>query len=124
MNIISIFEGLYILYMFNFFKTTLSFHHPFEKLLTNDISTYLAHPIHSSRYENKICKFGHFIGVILFLLFIIRGIYDFEYNIYQQYIYFSMLIGTIILNINSFIYMIPIFIYEYFPLKKYLLNQV
>ena len=120
MNIISILEGFYILYMFNFFKTSVSFHHPFERILTSDISSYLAHPIHTSRYENKICKFGHLVGFILFLLFLYRGLYDIDYNDFQKYLYFVMLFGTIILNINSFIYMAPVFIYEYFLLKKYL----
>lgn len=108
--------------MFNFFKTTISFHHPFEKILTRDISSYLEHPIHSSKYENKICKFGNFIGLLLLILFIYRGVYDVEFNNYQMYIYFAMLFGTILLNINSFIYMIPIFVYEYFLIKNYLLK--
>ena len=46
MDLISIVEGIYVLYMFNYFKTSVSFHHPFEKMLTSDISLYLKHPTH------------------------------------------------------------------------------
>jgi hypothetical protein len=124
MDLISIIEGLYVFYMFNYFKTSLSFHHPFEKMLTSDISTYLKHPIHSGNYENKICKFGHIVGGLICFLFIFRGIYNPEYDIIQASIYFLMLFGTILLNINSFIYMIPIFIYEFPLFKKFLINYL
>ena len=118
MDLISIIEGLYVLYMFNFFKTRFSIHHPYEKLLTGDISNYLSHPIHSGRYENKICRFGNTIGYILGSALVFRGIYNPTYNIYQWYITVIILCGTLILNLNSFIYMIPVFIYECLLYKK------
>lgn len=109
--------------MFNYFKTKLSFHHPFEKIITSNFTNYLKHPIDTGLYENKICFLGNIAGLLLLILFVIRGIYDLKYDIYSTIIYFIMLFSTLLLNINSFIYMLPIFIYDYFLLKKYLIWQ-
>jgi len=61
-----IFEAFYIIYMFNFFKTTYYFHHPLE-ILIQRINPYiwLEHAIMEEDYTNKICLFGNIIGFVL-----------------------------------------------------------
>ena len=67
---VSILEGLYIIFMFNLFKTCKYIHHPFEQLFTNH--PFLKHPISDSKYNNKICYFGKFSSYLLIIWLIIR----------------------------------------------------
>jgi hypothetical protein len=106
--LITIIESFYVIYMFNFFKTTLYIHHPFESLFFG-LSNYLKHPIESSEYDSKICPLGNIVGYIFGLLIIFRYLYK---NRINKLIILSLFFGTLLTNINSFIYFIPIFFYE------------
>ena len=114
-NLAFIFEIIYLIYMFYFFKTTFEIHHPLESSIVS-ISDYLKHPIHTGEYESKICLFGKQAMILLlgFLLF------RFFYKVPKV---FSFIILTIVLivsllNLNAFLYLIPYFFIELILLQN------
>ena len=123
MILISILEGLYIIFMFNLFKTTKYIHHPFEQFFTNH--PFLKHPMSDSRYSNKICYFGKFSSFLLFLWLVIR------YKIKNDKLKFRLntiiwiIVGIVsfIMNMNAFVYLIPIFLIEIYCYIKIDLNN-
>ena len=121
--ILSIVEIVYILYIFNFFKTRVSFHHPFEIIFTG-FNEYLKHPIESDIYENKICPLGHTLSYIFSIYILIRLILvqTDSLNIKTIKIINSFVIGfaiiiALLLNLNAFIYLIPVFLLEFFIIR-------
>ena len=115
---VSILEGLYIIFMFNLFKTCKFIHHPFEQLFTNH--PFLKHPISDSKYNNKICYFGKFSSYLLFIWLVIR------YKIKNDNLKIKLnkiiwiLVGLVafIMNMNAFIYLLPILLIELFLIKN------
>lgn len=113
MNKILLFlETLYIYFMFNHFKTTISVHHPFENIVGGN---FLAHPISTGLYESKICPFGNLVGKLfliwtLAILFLDKKRFDTIHKIFIVLLF----IGSLLLNLNAFIYMIPVFLYEFY----------
>lgn len=117
--ILSIVEIVYILYIFNFFKTRLSFNHPFEIIFTG-FSEYLKHPIDSDIYENKICPLGHILSHLFSIYILIRLILiqTDSLNIKTIKIINCFVIGfaiiiSLLLNLNAFIYLIPVLLFEF-----------
>ena len=97
--------------MFNFFKTKYSIHHPFENKFNNKL---LKHPSNTLRYENKICPLGNYVGLFLLLWFIFRyNINNNIYNSYNRFIICSITIGSLVMNLNAFLYLIPLLLIEY-----------
>ena len=111
MNKILLFlETVYIYYMFNHFKTDISIHHPFEKFLEDD---FLKHPISTGVYESKICPLGNLVGKLFLIwslvaLFLDKKKFD---KIHKIFI-ILLFIGSILLNMNAFMYMVPVFLLE------------
>ena len=113
-KIATLFEIVYLTYMFYFFKTTFEIHHPLESSVVS-MSDYLKHPIHSGEYESKICLFGKqamilLIGFLVFRLF---------FNIPKVKVFslVILLVASIVsmLNLNAFLYLLPyIFIELYY----------
>ena len=105
--LISIIEGIYIIYMFNYFKTCIYISHPFDTL------TQKFNLMDHSEKENHICKIGNIIGYIAAIWFILRNYIKkqtaYKYN---KVIIYSILIGCILTNMNAFIYFLPIFFIE------------
>lgn len=119
----SILEGLYIIYMFNIFRTSKFIHHPFEQLLTNH--EFLKHPISDSTYNNKICNFGKVSSYFLFIWLIVRFKIK-KYNVRTKinYLIWSVVaIIAFIMNMNAFIYLLPILIIELFLIKYKIDNK-
>ena len=117
--IFSVIEAVYLVYMFNYFKTTYSVHHPFEILITG-ISKYLEHPIGTGHYENKICKFGHDISWYLAFYLIIRNFLDELTDVKKEticlinkFITYCAIGMALLTNMNAFIYLIPILVFEF-----------
>lgn len=115
--IITIVESTYIFYMYNLFKTKYSFHHPFEYIINSFNIDFIKHPIYSGKYESKICNFGKFISILLIIWIWLRYYLNnyFKKNIIifmNKIIFLNVLIFSLIMNINSFIYFIPVYIYE------------
>lgn len=118
--IITIVEAIYMVYMYNYFKTTSTFHNPLEKMLNNQVfSDFFKHPMYSSEYGSKICPFGNYMGFILGFWVILRYILNryppslsSKIRIINKIIFIAVLLGSMLLNFNSFVYYLPIFIYE------------
>lgn len=117
--LVSVLEAIYIIYMFNYFKTRYSLAHPFSYFR----SKYLNHPIgYTKEPRNTICIFGKQVSWILGAYLIIKSII-LEKNIkvmnmkkfllLNKTIMFIVLI-TSFMNINALIYLLPIFVIEYY----------
>ena len=118
--IITLIESIYIYYMYNLFKTTISFHHPLEIMFQNkNLSTYLQHPISSGVYESKICKLGNDVSILIIFWLWIRLLFP-KINIlkYNYLIFLIILICSLLMNMNSFIYLLPIYVYELYIYPK------
>lgn len=118
--IITLIESFYIYYMYNIYKTNISFHNPLEILIqNNDVNQYFKHPISNGVYESKICSFGKLVSIILIIWLWIRLLLDKNSIIYINFIIFLIvLLGSLLLNLNSFIYFIPVYIYEFLIYQK------
>lgn len=111
MDLVSILEAVYLLYMYNFFKTTYSIHHPFEYLLVHD-TTILKHPIYTGEYENKICLLGSYASIIGAMLLLYRGFGYKTSKKYTKWILMTWIVVAALLNINALLYILPILYIE------------
>lgn len=115
-TIITIFESIYLLYMYFIFKTNYSFSSAiFDKQVQN-ISSFFIH--NTNRYENKICLFGKLMAIIAIILAFIR-LFLISDNSYKSTLFYKTLIFDIIclslaliMNLNAAIYIIPIIVCE------------
>lgn len=106
-------EAYYVYFMYNLFKTKYSFHHPLEFIWQKNISQYFKHPLETGQYESKICPFGHFIGKILAIWIIIKTLFINKITwLINIIVWIIVFICSLLMNMNSFIYLIPIFAYE------------
>lgn len=122
----SLVESLYILYMYNLFKTKNFVHNPLEIFLQNTIfkdNDTMKHQIKQVQYSSKICKFGKFVSVILVILIYLRY-YAIVNNNYKNLTFLTKLsliliiMFSFILNMNAFVYLIPVFIYEIYIINN------
>ena len=107
MDYLSISEAIYLVYMYNFFKTKYSIHHPFEYLIIKD-SKILTHPISTGLLENKICTLGSYASIIGATLLLYRAI---GYNTSKKYTKYIILLWCLIaglMNLNALVYILPI----------------
>ena len=116
-EIISIFEAIYIVFMFNYFKTKIALDHGCILNLLKNIGLYNDKLNHytQSMYKleepiNMVCPFGHFISWFIGLFLIIRNYYP-KINKYNNIVLILLFIGSW-MNINVLAYLIPIFIIE------------
>ena len=110
MDIVSILESIYLVYMYNFLKTTYSIHHPFEYILRD--SEIWKHPINTGIYENKICEVGSYASILGGLLLLYRGLGYKTSKKYTKWIVLTWVIVAFTTNINALLYIIPIVIIE------------
>lgn len=116
---ISIFEAFYVVYMLRYFKTKYSISYPFKS--ENDtLNEWLKHPIGTSETsESKICKFGQ-VGSFYLALFYGFRLLLLKQKYINQEIYLSLnrlvffiIISVSLINLNAFVYLLPIFILEF-----------
>lgn len=103
--------SLYLFYMFTIFKTTISFFHPLEFYMINRLDNYFYHMVGDTEYSNKICEFGKSAIIFLIGYLVISEYCITEMKKYSKYVLVITLIMSL-LNLNSFVYLIPYFIYE------------
>ena len=106
--------------MFVFFKTSYSIHHPLEYIMDNQLTDFFRHPISSDIYESKICPLGNILAKLSVIFFISRIFYYLCYQTpekrYTFYVISVILAMSLLMNLNAFIYLIPIFVVEYYLL--------
>ena len=113
---ITIIESIYLIYMFFIYKTNISFNFA---LFDKQIQSWGSNFIHNSnKYENKICNFGKLLAIIAIILAFYRlellKDYQNKLIVLHGTVFFDILciFLSIIMNINSFIYIIPLLISE------------
>ena len=103
--IISINESIYIIYMFNYFKTSIYLSHPF------DIFTSKIKFIDHSEKDNHICLIGNLLGFLLPIWLLGRHFINSKIVIkYNKIIMNIILICSLLTNMNAFIYFLPLYI--------------
>lgn len=107
MDIVSIVEAIYLVYMYNFFQTKYSIHHPFEYLITSN-NTILKHPISTGVLENKICPLGSYASILGAILLLYRGLGYRTSTTYTKNIIIVWLLVAGLMNMNAFVYILPI----------------
>ena len=107
----NVLSSIYILYIIIFFKTKWSIHHPLESYILQDRPKWIQHPVSSGRYENKICCLGHWTAIGLVLWIWIRRLIP-KKKIWNTIIWITILVVGSCMNLNFFIYLLPIAIYD------------
>ena len=135
--IVSFIEIIYIIYILNYFKTRIEFHHPFECVFTG-LNEYLKHPMETGIYESKICKLGNCLSYIFALYIIIRYVvYETKWlewsnslsinlstlNTVNSIVVLIAAFLSLLMNLNAFIYLIPVLLLEYFYVRKLFLTK-
>ena len=103
---LSVFESVYLIFMFIFFKTTVDFN-----VLRSPSGKWFKHLI-GDEYGNRICPFGKVaIFALIFVLLIRHYI-----KIPQYFINLALIIAFVLslMNMNAVVYLFPIFLIEYF----------
>ena len=112
---LSFLSAIYIIYMFNYFKTDIYLSHPFD-VYTRNVS-FLNH----SKKSNHICSLGNMIGYLLAFWFIVRYFLssyvsrEKEKKILQKInllIVNIVLLGSLLTNMNAFVYFLPLYIIQ------------
>ena len=108
---ISIIEGLYLVYMFLFFKTSIDFN------ILDSPKGWLFEHLIGDEYGLRICLFGRI--AIFGLIFVLIGRHYFE--ITDNFVKFSLLVSVVLsfMNLNAVIYLIPIWLIELYYLYIY-----
>ena len=113
--ILNIIQGLYIIYILNFFKTKYSLAHP----LSNFSSDYFKHPIGvNSTPISNICEFGHQMSWFLGLFVVLRSLFITKFTKYISIIVLIITATFSLLNFNAVVYLIPHFIIEIYLIKN------
>lgn len=117
--IISIFEAVYLIYMFLFFKTSVDFNiRPSAK------GWWFEHLI-GDEYGLRICPFGRVAIFVLIFVLVARHFINIHQVIINIILGFSFLIA--LMNMNAVVYMSPIWIIEIVDIirhRKYYMKLV
>lgn len=118
LKIITLVESIYLFYMYFLFKTNISFSSAiFDKHIQNSGSFF----IHDTNtYENKICGFGKIMAIIAIILAFLRINYIKSDSIIYKTIIFDFICLTLafLMNLNAFVYVIPIILCEIYIIYK------
>ena len=121
MLVVSVLEGLYIIYMFIFFKTCYSLEIGrwegapitsfFSDQLKFNVEKLLYHPTQKcAEPESQICLFGKYAAILIFVFLVMRhfckGLKKINMYVFLVIFLFSFM------NYNAVLYLIPVFILE------------
>jgi hypothetical protein len=129
--IVSIGEIVYLIYMFYYFKTKVdfnqitpgpelvdSFFNIIEERKTKISKSILENrKIYLNHYDGekvKICLFGRYVIVLLFIFLIVRHFIELPKYITKIVLAITLLLSLI--NINALVYLLPIFFIELYSL--------
>jgi hypothetical protein len=116
--IITLFQTIYLFYMYFIFKTNYSFSSAVFDKQVQSIGTFFVHS--TNIYENKICGFGRLMAIVAIILAFVRLciIYnDYEYSkmsVINKTLIFDIIciILASVMNLNALIYIIPVVLGE------------
>lgn len=118
-KMIAIVEAIYIIFMWNFFKTTITFHNIWEAPLMNlkKMPKFFYHEVNTNTYSNKICPLGNYASYLIALWIIILNFFinkKSQKNLKTINTIVFVIIGVLsfLMNLNAFIYILPIIMYE------------
>ena len=115
-TVVSVLEGAYIVYMFHFFQTRYSVHHPFEFALTQR-ADILRHPISTGVYESKICPLGSIVAFLVAAFILLRLLFRDRcpraFQTATRVVFVALAVGALLTNMNAFIYILPLLLIEY-----------
>lgn len=104
--------------MFNYFKTKYSVHLSWEYITQKHF--FLRHPIKTGVYESKICPLGNLVGWLLPIWIFVRT-YSYLHGMNTKWVFVLnyilwgvIFILSFLMNLNAFIYFIPVFMLETF----------
>ena len=118
-SLLSITEAIYIIYMYNNFKTKHSIHHPLEMAIQKNLEGMFKHPVKTGRYQSKICEFGKLSSYGIAILIFLRNKYRKESKMLNAIALTVIAIISFILNMNAFVYLTPVFFLEVFYFLRY-----
>ena len=115
--ILGLIESIYIIYILCYFKTKTNFAHPFSYIN----NPFFYHPIGKIDNEkNLICPVGHMMAYIGAIFIISRCLFSpSATQLYFKKYHFKIIVVSILfslINFNAFIYLLPVFIYEFYYL--------
>lgn len=127
--VLTVFEIIYLFYMFILFKTKINLNHPYEYYITNNLSDFFKHPIENNVYGNKICPFGKVCIILLIFLIVLRYLFINQYSKSTMLKYLNILIIILsllfsLLNMNALLYIIPFIIIEILIINKSLIYRI
>lgn len=112
-KILDFITGFYIIYIFNYYKTTINFSLVHNNKLQDILGNFkfiIGHSLDNDIYSIKICPLGNIAGFLLGIWILIRnyiGLNNIKIKQYNYIFTIIFLIVSFILNINAFIYLLP-----------------
>jgi len=115
-------EAIYVIFMWNFFKTKYSIHNIWEAPLMDaqNLPAFFKHNVNTNIYESKICPLGNVSAYLIALWIIFRDTVTAHkknkmpkilYTL-NKLIFIMVAFLSFLMNLNAFLYFIPIFAYE------------
>ena len=116
--IITCIESIYLFYMYFLFKTKYNISTVVLDKAVNKLGPFFVH--NTPSYSNKICPFEKFMAIVSILLGFIRLRYltNPRTVIYSLVYGFTCLFTAFLMNMNAFIYLIPLVITELIIIKS------
>jgi len=109
---ITLFEIIYLFYMYFIFKTSYSFNLAIFNDQVNNLGSFFIHD--TNIYQNKICLFGKYMAILAIILAIIR----LNYKSIRQTSTFNLIFDILclvlatLMNLNALVYIIPLILCE------------
>ena len=124
LTFLTIFESLYLFYMYFIFKTNYTFNYAMFDKQINSMGSLFVHD--TGRFENKICLFGKFMAIIAIILAFIRLSSTDKSSLFYITLIFDIvcLLLASLMNLNALVYIIPIILCEIYIMYKYLKIEI
>jgi hypothetical protein len=114
---LSILEGLYIMYMFIFFKTKYSLEINRDIVKKLGLSKMFSHPTKKSEIpKSQICLFGKYGSVFIFFYLILREFVSLPKNT-NLFVFFIIML-LCMMNYNAVVYMLPVIVVELYMANR------
>ena len=114
---LSILEGLYIMYMFIFFKTKYSLEINRDVVKRLGLSRMFIHPTKISEIpKSQICLFGKYGSVLIFFYLILREFVSLPKNT-NLFVFFIFML-LCMMNYNAVLYMLPVIFVELYMANR------